>query len=164
MPGIPKFHESKDIFTQDVTWKSVHTHSLPDVTFDLLPKNNRALDISEYIIIFMTASVLVIIVLHRYRSILFRRFCLILSILYLLRAICMAFTQLPVANPQYYCSPRLNLTDDFQWWNFTKTIISRVSHMSLGMGLSVNGRHSFCGDYIFSGHTVMLVTSKYIYI
>src|SRR5699024_7559613 len=25
------------------------------------------------------------------------------------------------------------------------------------LGLSVNGRHSFCGDYIFSGHTVCLV-------
>ncbi|CAG2103356.1 unnamed protein product [Medioppia subpectinata] len=28
--------------------------------------------------------------------------------------------------------------------------------MSLGMGLSINGRHSFCGDYIYSGHTVIL--------
>lgn len=133
---------------------------LPDVTFSLLPKIDWALDISEYIIMFMTTCLLLITLLHRYRSIVFRRLCLILCVLYLLRAICMAVTQLPVANPQYYCSPQLNLTDDFQWWNFTRIIFTRISHMSLGMGLSVNGRHSFCGDYIFSGHTVMLVTSK----
>ncbi len=109
---------------------------------------------------FMTASTLVMTLLHRFRSIVLRRVLFILAILYLLRAVTMSITTLPVANPQYYCSPQLNMTDHFEWWNFTKTIVSRVSHMSLGMGLSVNGRHSFCGDYIFSGHTIMLVISK----
>ncbi|KAH9394604.1 sphingomyelin synthase [Tyrophagus putrescentiae] len=130
---------------------------LPDVAFALMPKNDHALDIAEYIIMFMTASTLVMTLLHRFRSIVLRRVLFILAILYLLRAVTMSITTLPVANPQYYCSPQLNMTDHFEWWNFTKTIVSRVSHMSLGMGLSVNGRHSFCGDYIFSGHTIMLV-------
>lgn len=65
----------------------------------------------------------------------------------------MAVTQLPVANPQYYCSPQLNMTEHFDWWRFTKTIITRVSHMSLGMGLSVNGRHSKFPVIIFKFKT-----------
>lgn len=134
---------------------------LPDISFDILPKNDRALDISEFIIIFMSTSTILMIFFHRYRSIILRRLCLMLGVLYFFRGICMAVTQVPVANQQYYCSPRLNRTIYSNPWQMIKIIFSRVAHMSLGMGLSVNGRHSFCGDYIFSGHTVVLVISKF---
>lgn len=136
---------------------------LPDVAFSLLPKIDKALDLSEYIIMFVTTVLFVMIALHRFRSILLRRLFLILSFLYVFRGICMAVTQLPVANPQYYCSPKLNQSEEsFGYFHFAGVVLSRVSHMSLGMGLSVNGRHSFCGDYIFSGHTLILVISKFL--
>jgi len=35
-------------------------------------------------------------------------------------------------------------------------IFSRVFHMLTGFGLSINGRHHYCGDYLYSGHTVIL--------
>ena len=136
---------------------------LPDVAFSLLPKIDHALDISEYIILFMVTSTLTMSLLHYYRTFILRRLFFIMSILYLLRALSMAVTQVPIANQQYYCSPQLNNTETIQWNRMIEIIISRVSHMSLGMGLSVNGRHSFCGDYIFSGHTVMMVTSMLLF-
>lgn len=79
-----------------------------------------------------------------------RRVFLIMSILYFLRSITMYVTVLPVSSTKYYCSPPSNGT--------TIAIISkRVFQLMSGFGLSINGKHTYCGDYIYSGHTVMLV-------
>lgn len=62
----------------------------------------------------------------------------------------MYVTVLPVSSTQYYCSPKSNGT--------TITIVAkRVFQLMSGFGLSINGKHTYCGDYIYSGHTVMLV-------
>lgn len=136
---------------------------LPDVSFDLLPKRDSALYISEYIIMFMSSSVMLMILFHRFRWIVMLRLFVILGILYTLRAICMAVTQMPVSNPQYHCSPRMNVDKrPVDFWPLMKIFISRVAYMSIGMGLSVNGHHTYCGDFIFSGHTVILVISKFL--
>lgn len=138
------------------------TPPLPDLIFDLLPKVDSALNISEVIIIVTTSLMLLMIILHRYSWIVLRRLMLIMSILYIFRGITMAVTQVPVANPQYYCSPKTNFTAEahFRVWPYIQTIFERVNHMSIGMGLSINGRHTFCGDYIFSGHTIIILLSK----
>lgn len=134
---------------------------LPDVSFDLLPKRDSALYISEYIIMFMSSSLMVMILFHRFRWIVMLRLFIILGILYTLRAICMAVTQMPVSNPQYHCSPRMSIDQrPVDFWPLIKIFISRVAYMSVGMGLSVNGHHTYCGDFIFSGHTVILVICK----
>lgn len=67
----------------------------------------------------------------------------------------MFVTVLPVANPSYYCSPKDNTTS-------TSVIAERVLQLVSGFGLSINGQHTFCGDYIFSGHTVALTLSYLI--
>merc|ERR550539_1302658 len=38
-------------------------------------------------------------------------------------------------------------------------IVERVLTIISGGGLSINGRHVLCGDYIFSGHTATLILS-----
>lgn len=79
-----------------------------------------------------------------------RRVFLIMSILYFLRSITMYVTVLPVSSTKYYCSPKSNGT--------TIAVLSkRVFQLMSGFGLSINGKHTYCGDYIYSGHTVMLV-------
>ncbi|KPM05799.1 phosphatidylcholine:ceramide cholinephosphotransferase 1-like protein [Sarcoptes scabiei] len=130
---------------------------LPDMSFEILPHHDYALNICEYIIIFMSVSVMIMIFSHRFCWIIMPRLFIILGFLYLLRAICMASTQVPVSNPKYYCSPKINITE-MNMFTLTKTILYRIIFMSVGMGLSVNGHHTYCGDYIFSGHTVILVT------
>ncbi|KAH9414366.1 sphingomyelin synthase, partial [Dermatophagoides pteronyssinus] len=123
--------------------------TLPDIAFDLLPRYDLALNVSEYIIMFMSTSVLLMIACHRYRWIIISRLFIILGLLYIFRAICMSVTQVPVSNKDYYCSPRLNLQET-STWELIKTVIWRIIYLSLGMGLSVNGHHTYCGDFIFS--------------
>ena len=36
-------------------------------------------------------------------------------------------------------------------------VVNRVVTILSGGGLSINGKHVYCGDYIFSGHTVIFV-------
>lgn len=88
-----------------------------------------------------------------------------MGVLYLFRAICMASTQLPIANDRYYCSPQLYNSSDPNQSNistseFIGIIFGRVFHLLLGFGLSINGRHNYCGDYLYSGHTVILTLGK----
>ena len=45
---------------------------------------------------------------------------------------------------------------DFNDASETKIIASGVFP---GFGLTINGKHTFCGDFIFSGHTMMFVLS-----
>lgn len=86
-----------------------------------------------------------------FRFIVMRRIFLMMSILYFLRSITMYVTVLPVSSTTYFCSPKLS--------NSTTPLLiaKRAFQLMSGFGLSINGKHTFCGDYIYSGHTVMLV-------
>ncbi|XP_022918083.1 phosphatidylcholine:ceramide cholinephosphotransferase 2-like isoform X3 [Onthophagus taurus] len=125
---------------------------LPDVILDNVPVQNWALDVSEYIIIVSVNLMLLCMLFHRHRFIVFRRLFLILSLLYMYRAITMFVTVMPISNKSYYCSPKLNHTTPL-------VIVQRIATLFSGLGLSVNGKHVFCGDYIYSGHTVILIFS-----
>lgn len=122
---------------------------LPDVFFDLFPPLDWALDVSEVIIIVCIWSTLLLLLIHRYRWIVLQRVFLIMGLLYFMRSITMFVTQVPVASTTYYCSPKANTTNPL-------LILKRVAQLLSGFGLSINGQHTFCGDYIYSGHTVIL--------
>lgn len=73
-----------------------------------------------------------------------------------MRSVTMFVTVLPVSSYTYYCSPPSNTTSFFE-------IIQRALRLLSGFGLSINGEQVYCGDYIYSGHTVILVTA-YLFI
>ncbi|KAL3285206.1 hypothetical protein HHI36_019321 [Cryptolaemus montrouzieri] len=129
-----------------------HDPPLPDVTLDNVPEINPALNVSEYIIMFNVTSCIVCMVFHKHRFIIIRRIFLLMSLLYMYRAITMFVTVLPLANPTYPCAPESNQTTVLQ-------VVRRVVKLSAGFGLSINGDQIYCGDFIYSGHTVILVLS-----
>lgn len=123
---------------------------LPDIFLDNLPNYSWALTATEVIIVVSGTVTVLLSLFHKHRFIVFRRLFLMLAVLYLMRSITMFVTVLPVANPSYYCSPKVKNATMF-------TILNRVPQLLSGLGLAINNKHTFCGDYIFSGHTVVLV-------
>ena len=61
-------------------------------------------------------------------------------------------TVLPKSDAGYQCTEKVGRE------NITAVlIVNRVVTILSGGGLSINGKHVYCGDYIFSGHTVIFV-------
>lgn len=123
---------------------------LPDIFLDNVPAMDWALDVSEILIMIQVNSCVALIAFHKHRFIVMRRVFLLISVLYMMRSITIFVTVLPVPSTTYYCSPKSNATS-------AVLIAKRVFQLMSGFGLSINGKHTYCGDYIFSGHTVMLV-------
>lgn len=91
--------------------------------------------------------------LSSFRFIVMRRVCLLISLLYLMRSMTIYVTVLPVPSVNYFCSPKIEGGNTTVALVITKRVLQLIS----GFGLSINGKHTYCGDYIYSGHTVMLV-------
>ena len=62
----------------------------------------------------------------------------------------MYVTVLPKPNDNYVCAPKADHVTFM-------VIFQRVLKLLSGMGLSINGKHVYCGDYIYSGHTMTLI-------
>lgn len=128
---------------------------LPDTFLDNVKTAEWALDVSEILIMISVNVSTGVILMHKHRFIVFRRVCLILSLLYLMRSITMYVTVLPMSSTTYHCSPKENHTSPV-------VVAKRVFQLISGFGLSINGKHTYCGDYIYSGHTIMLTMSYLI--
>ncbi|CAB3406051.1 unnamed protein product [Caenorhabditis bovis] len=141
----------------EITLSYIHekyprTAPLPDIVFDNFPYYPKGLAICEWLMIILFASTSVIILFHRHRCIVFRRFFTIGALLYFLRCMTLFVTQVPVADPNWHCAPRLG--ENATFWR----VVIRGVKMATGVGLNVAGENTLCGDYIYSGHTIVLVT------
>ncbi|XP_001604236.1 phosphatidylcholine:ceramide cholinephosphotransferase 2 isoform X3 [Nasonia vitripennis] len=128
---------------------------LPDVVLDHVAAQDWALNVSEILIMIMSNSAIVFIIFHKHRFIVVRRIFLLMGLLYMMRSITMYVTVLPMSSKTYYCSPKANNTSPL-------LVSKRVLQLISGFGLSINGKHTYCGDFIYSGHTVVLVLSYLI--
>ncbi|CAH2062709.1 unnamed protein product, partial [Iphiclides podalirius] len=131
------------------------TPPLTDFILDNVTARDWGLAVSEYLIMVSTTVAMLVVVFHKHRFIVARRMFLIIGLLYLYRSVTMFVTVLPVSSTTYYCSPKSNNTTPL-------LVIRRMFYLISGFGLSINGKHTYCGDYIYSGHTMVLVLSYLI--
>ncbi|XP_067908606.1 phosphatidylcholine:ceramide cholinephosphotransferase 1 [Heterodontus francisci] len=128
---------------------------LPDKFFDYFNRVEWAFSICEINGMILVGLWLIQWVLMKYKSIVGRRFFFIVGTLYLYRCITMYVTTLPVPGMHFSCSPKL--------FGDVEAQFRRIMKMIAGGGLSITGAHTMCGDYLYSGHTVML-TLTYLFI
>ncbi|XP_068628151.1 phosphatidylcholine:ceramide cholinephosphotransferase 2-like isoform X2 [Battus philenor] len=128
------------------------TPPLTDIVLDNVAARDWGLAVSEYLIMISTTVAMLVVVFHKHRFIVARRMFFIIGLLYLYRSVTMFVTVLPVSSTTYYCSPKSNGTTPL-------LVIRRMFYLISGFGLSINGKHTYCGDYIYSGHTMVLVLS-----
>jgi len=129
---------------------------LPDIILDNSTYHQWGLTASEIIIVLSIVLAFITVMLHTHRMILLRRIFFILGLLYMYRGLTMFVTVLPVSDKNYECAPQLNHTITFL------ELISRVAHIVSGGGLSMSGKQIYCGDFIFSGHTMVLMMTFFV--
>ncbi|VDM55294.1 unnamed protein product [Angiostrongylus costaricensis] len=98
------------------------------------------------------ACFVVLLGVHQSRAIIARRFMFIAGTLYAFRAVTLLITQLPPGyeNNNLRCREQVNLTFNL--------FISRVFEQGIRAGFQEK-TNMLCGDMLFSGHTLGMVTS-----
>jgi len=105
---------------------------------------------ADVMLIIIVIFCFILVVAHRHRLVVLRRICLLMGLLYLMRAATIYITVLPVPDPvNMTCLPSLNSTA-------FKVVAARAFNFMLTGGLTLEGGGYLCGDYFFSGHTVIL--------
>ena len=80
-----------------------------------------------------------------------------MALLYGYRSITIFVTLLPKSNPSYFCTPKLDPSQIS-----VALILRRVAFMLSGFGLTINGHQVYCGDFMYSGHTMIMVLTNLI--
>jgi len=127
------------------------TEPLPDQFLDRITYQAWALYGSEILLSVQTVSAVLVIIFHRHRWIVLRRVFLIIGLLYMYRAVTMWVTALPKADKNYECAEKFGGPLTFA------ELFKRVVKIVTGFGLSINGNHIYCGDYVYSGHSMILI-------
>ncbi|XP_017268262.1 sphingomyelin synthase-related protein 1 [Kryptolebias marmoratus] len=120
---------------------------LPDIFLDSVPRIPWAFAIAEACGLILCYMFLLILLLHKHRSILFRRLCSLMGTVFLLRCCTMFVTSLSVPGQHLKCASK---TYGDSWGKFQRALA-----IWSGFGMTLTGVQT-CGDYMFSGHTVVI--------
>jgi hypothetical protein len=120
---------------------------LPDIILDNVPHIPWAFEMTEVTGMALLSIWILVVLFHKHRFIIARRFFSIAGTIFLLRCITMLITSLSVPGVHLDCKPRPYGT----WANRLYNAYIIWS----GAGMSLQGVRT-CGDYMFSGHTVSL--------
>ncbi|KAJ1144468.1 hypothetical protein NDU88_010766 [Pleurodeles waltl] len=120
---------------------------LPDIFLDSVPRIPWAFAMTEMCGVVLCYIWLLVLLLHKHRSILLRRLCSLMGTVFMLRCVTMFVTSLSVPGQHLQCSGKLY---DNMWAK-----LQRAFAIWSGFGMTLTGVHT-CGDYMFSGHTVVL--------
>lgn len=132
-----------------------HHPPLRDISFDLASnfseQNSIYLTIAEILLILTTSCVVVVLLFHQHKSIIFRRLFFLLAVLFLARLITMNMTMLPISSSTLYHCEAKSKSFVFGF------LISRFLKLLSSLGLCFDGDIKYCGNYVYSGHTVILI-------
>ncbi|XP_036978946.1 sphingomyelin synthase-related protein 1-like isoform X1 [Acanthopagrus latus] len=120
---------------------------LPDIFLDSVPRIPWAFAMAEACGVILCYMFLLILLLHKHRSILFRRLCSLMGTVFLLRCCTMFVTSLSVPGQHLKCASKT--------YGDTFGKIQRALAIWSGFGMTLTGVQT-CGDYMFSGHTVVI--------
>ncbi|KAG7258739.1 hypothetical protein CRUP_018139 [Coryphaenoides rupestris] len=129
-------------------WKTVMSSVYVMFVFGFtVPRIPWAFAMAEACGLILCYIFLLILLLHKHRSILFRRLCSLMGTVFLLRCFTMFVTSLSVPGQHLKCSSKM--------YGDTWGKMQRALAIWSGFGMTLTGVHT-CGDYMFSGHTVVL--------
>ncbi|KAG7462527.1 hypothetical protein MATL_G00185810 [Megalops atlanticus] len=120
---------------------------LPDIFLDSVPRIPWAFAMAEGCGLVLLIIWLLVLLLHKHRSILMRRLCSLTGTVFLLRCVTMFVTSLSVPGQHLQCSAKM--------YGDVWAKLRRALAIWSGFGMTLTGVHT-CGDYMFSGHTVVL--------
>ncbi|XP_017862614.1 PREDICTED: sphingomyelin synthase-related 1 [Drosophila arizonae] len=130
---------------------------LPDIFLDNVPHIPWAFNMCEITGTLLFTIWLFVLIFHKYRMVLLRRFFALAGTVFLLRCVTMLITSLSVPGTHLQCNQKDFAIDDPNVDVFGALVIrmTRAYRIWSGLGMSIQGVRT-CGDYMFSGHTVAL--------
>ncbi|KAH8398791.1 hypothetical protein KR222_003930, partial [Zaprionus bogoriensis] len=130
---------------------------LPDIFLDNVPHIPWAFNMCEITGSLLFSVWLIVLIFHKYRMVLLRRFFALAGTVFLLRCVTMLITSLSVPGTHLQCNQKDFAIDDPNVDMFGALVIrmTRAYRIWSGLGMSIQGVRT-CGDYMFSGHTVAL--------
>ncbi|XP_019726238.1 sphingomyelin synthase-related protein 1-like isoform X1 [Hippocampus comes] len=125
---------------------------LPDIFLDSVPRIPWAFAMAEACGLILCYMLMLILLLHKHRSILIRRLCSLMGTVFLLRCCTMFVTSLSVPGHHLKCASKVR---SFHTYGNLLEKIQRALTIWVGFGMTLTGVQT-CGDYMFSGHTVVI--------